>query len=392
MQPESPIIGTVEDPYVGRTFGRWWLVERIGEGGVGLVYLAQNEVTGDIAALKFMREEYRTHRVVVAHFWEECRVVVGLRHPNILHGITFRAGPEGPFLCAKFIDGQTLAELISESGPVDPPTALQVMDQRFEALDHLHGRRIAHLDVKPDNVMVDRDGRVRVLDLGLARLQVESNLERSLAASLVSVDGRSIAGTLDYMAPELFEGKAPPPASDLYGLGVLLHHLLTGRPPAFGVSPVELQPYLTPGLPELLYALLAQDPARRLQSANTVAEILRAMATAERRCLARRNGHERRRVFQHRMTVLRRGLKAALSVIALPVVFLAVIYAAKVFPGGSDLGDDMPAVVVVAMFAVLVSLVGMVLAMTTINAWIAGVPERLYKNRPGHALWSFMMQ
>jgi hypothetical protein len=248
--------------------------------------------------------------------------------------------------------------------------------------------------VKPGNVLVDQAGAVHLLDLGLARLQVATRLERSLAQSLVSVDGKSIAGTLDYMAPELFDGKTPGIPSDVYSLGVLLHGLLTGRPPAFGVAPGSLNPYLPPGTEDLLRRMLHHDPASRAPDARAVLGEIDHLIAAERRCLAKKNGHERRRVFMTRMATLRRGLRALVTSAAVITLCGAALYLAVSM---LDSGRTPQALQVVAaitgMFGFMFFMcVPALLAITSINAWILRVPEKSYKNRSGHPIWSFMMQ
>jgi hypothetical protein len=198
---------------------------------------------------------------------------------------------------------------------------------------------------------------------------------------VVSVTGEKIAGTLDYMPPEVLSGRKPDASADVYALGVILHTLLCGKPPAFGVSPADLNPYLPAGTTDFLRQMLDADPDRRIPSADAVIAPVESFIRAEERCLSRRNGHERRVVFHRRMKTLVRGLRA------LGVVGLLVLLGLYGVP-------QIPTEVLGCWISLLFPLafIGMLLGMTTLNAWAAGVPEKTYKNRSGHPWWTFMMQ
>jgi len=243
--------------------------------------------------------------------------------------------------------------------------------------------------LKPENVLVRSSGRCSLLDLGLAQVQVKTRQQRSLAQSLVSVDGRSIAGTLEYMAPELLVGAQPSQASDVYSLGVMLHQALTGRSPAFGVTPRSLNPYLPPRTEELLRHLLHHDPAERFASAAPLAEELWRLVALERGCLEQRNGHARRAVWLGRMAVVKRGVKALGLVVALGLTLAFGLGNLSLLLNWWP--DDL--FVGTAIIAInFVVWVGLLLGITTINAWVLGVAEKRYKERRGHPLWTFMMQ
>ncbi len=239
-------------------------------------------------------------------------------------------------------------------------------------------------------MILGAEGQCHLLDLGLARLQVETRLQRSLAQSLVSVSGESIAGTLEYMAPELLCGGSPSSASDVYSLGVMLHQQLTGRSPAFGVSPRQLNRYIPPGMEELLRSMLNREPSRRLESAQEAASRLKRFALGERKCLEQRNGHARRAVFQARMAVLRKGVGSlGVALVVAVLIALVLFNVGELYGQGQVWVDFIMTPVVVPAFLVVV---GMLLGVTTINAWALGVPEKTYKERKGHPIWTFMMQ
>ncbi|MGE0706644.1 MAG: serine/threonine-protein kinase [Planctomycetota bacterium] len=378
--------------------GDYQLIEQAGAGGFSVVWKARRAPQDEedvpagegqpakpaLFALKVPQVES-----FIEHLRAEADLSAALRDPQVVPVLAAHLDHDPPFLVMPWVEGRDLAP----PEQVEPHQILDGLDLAQDlarVLARLHAAGAAHGDVKPSNIRLDREGRVRLLDLGLGRLQVEANLERSLAQSLVSVDGRSIAGTLDYMAPELFEGQRPGPATDAYALGVLLHHLLTGRPPAFGVSPRELNPYLPPGTEDLLRGLLHHDPAARPALRVATASLAR-LAQAERRCLARPNGHERRAVFQRRLGVLQRGLRALLVGLSLPTLVFAARFLTLAL--GSLQPVDLDPLLALLIPVVSASLcLGTLLGVTTINAWLVGVPDGVYKKRPGHPLWSFMMQ
>jgi serine/threonine protein kinase len=359
------------------------LIELAGAGGFSVVWKARRQGTGELRAIKLPRVES-----LLEHLRREAELSTLISDTQVVPILETRLDDETPHLVLPWVEGRTLA---LPDAPPPPPEIVAAFERALDlasVVARLHAAGIVHGDLKPGNVMVGPDGRCRLLDLGLAKLQVAARLERSLEESLVSVDGKSVAGTLDFMAPELYEGKGPSGASDVYGLGVLLHHLLTGRPPAFGVSPSSLNPYLPPGTEHLLRSMLHHDPERRA-GIDEVARALEGLRDAERRCLARRNGHERRRVFQARMTTLRRGLRGLSLGVAIVTPLLGLFFLSL---WGLPRGEAQSLLAVGVLFLVIGSSLPLIMAMTTINAWILRIPEKTYKNRHGHPIWSFMMQ
>ncbi len=372
----------------GQFVGDHELLSEAGAGGFSVVWKARNPETGALVAIKFPRVE-----ALVDHLRREVGVAQHVTDPRIVPILETHLDADPPHLVMPWIEGHRIATPTVTPPPADMLSWLTVVRDLAAVLARLHAAGVAHGDVKPGNVLVDAQGACHLLDFGLARLQVATRLERSLAQSLVSVDGRSIAGTLDYMAPEIFDGKQPGIPADVYSLGVLLHGVLTGRPPAFGVSPSALNPYLPPGTEALLRRMLHHDPAGRAKDAGDVLHDLDGLIAAERRCLARKNGHERRRVFMTRMATVRRGLRALLSGVgALTFVVGSFYLAAIVLSGKTPRAAEALTILGVLFGSLFATFVPLLLAMTTINAFLMRVPEKTYKNRTGHPIWSFMMQ
>lgn len=373
------------DLVAGQFLGDLELLERAGAGGFSVVWKARRQGSGELFAVKVPQVD-----ALVDHLRRDASFARRVDDPQVATPLEVHLDADPPHLVCRWVEGRPLPLPASAPAPEEQVRALDGFLGLVRVVGRIHDLGIVHGDLKPGNVLVDAAGVPHVLDLGLARLELEARLERSLAQSVVSVDGRSIAGTLDFMAPELFQGEKPGTAADVYSLGVVLHHLLTGRPPAFGVSPSALNPYLPPRLEDLLRRMLHHDPRARVARAGELVPEVERLLAGERRCLARRNGHARRRVFHERMKTLRRGLRALFvgtGVVAVVVGGIVVVTHA------SEQSQAVENVAIgVAIVGGYAGIIPLLLAITTINAWILGVPEKTYKNRAGHPIWSFMMQ
>ncbi|HEV2871880.1 MAG TPA: RodZ domain-containing protein [Actinomycetota bacterium] len=256
--------------------GRYRLVRRIATGGMGEVWQADDTVLGRRVALKLLVEELAADDRATRRFVREARAVARV----------FDFGRDGgvPFLVMELLEGETLAARLA-SGPVGPAEAVRVAAAVADALDAAHRRGIVHRDVKPSNVMLTRDGEVKVLDFGIAAAADETH----------STTGSGLYATVAYVSPERVAGEPATPASDVYSLGAVLYELLCGRPPFSGSSPAlvarahlhdqpvpvrQLAPWVPARLAEACQAALAKDPARRPSSAATMAIRLRAAAAA----------------------------------------------------------------------------------------------------------------
>ena len=263
----------VSDTLIGTLFdGRYQVVRKLGAGGMANVYLAEDQELGRRVAIKILNERYANDEQFVERFRREAKNAAALSHPNIV-SIYDRGEAEGTYYIAmEYLDGRSLKELILSRGPAPLNVAIEYVRQILSALRFAHRHGIVHRDIKPHNVLVDAEGRVKVTDFGIAR-----------AGASQMTEAGSIVGTAQYLSPEQARGTNVDQRSDLYSLGIVLYELLTGTLPFNGDTPVEiamkhlsqtpeLPSVLRPELPRELDLVvtraLAKDPDERYQSAD----------------------------------------------------------------------------------------------------------------------------
>ncbi len=215
----------------GKVFaGRYRILERVGSGGMAIVYKAQDEVLGRMVAIKFLREQYVDDEQNLRHFQNEARAVATLSHPNIVK--IYDVGMENNlyYIVMEYLEGRTLKDIVREEGPLHPLRAVDILRGVLRALDHSHGKGIIHRDIKPHNIIVTEEGKVKVTDFGIAR---------SNNAATVTYSGQMV-GSVYYISPEQARGGNTTFASDLYSSGVMLYEMLTGRVPFTGDNPVGI--------------------------------------------------------------------------------------------------------------------------------------------------------
>jgi serine/threonine protein kinase len=380
-RPSNPF-----EPRAGQLCGPYRLLDAVGAGGFSLVWRAEHLSTRRVVALKLPRvPEF------IAHLKREALVGALLQDEQVVGVLEVHLDHDPPFLVMPFVPGVDLRLPDHAPEPQGIVEAFTALRNIARVVARLHDGGIVHGDLKPGNIRYNEEGACVLLDLGLARHQVAVRQNSTLRASVVSVTGEKIAGTLEYMAPEVMSGGRPGPAADVYALGVILHHLLCGRPPAFGVSPDTLNPHLPHGATDFLRAMLHPDPAMRIATASELIPFIDGFMRAEERCLRRRNGHARRLVFYRRMRTLARGAKIlglSLACVTSIVVFLR--FGLPMVPTSDEFAITLAGLSVIP--ACLLLFIGMLLGMTTLNAWLVGIPEKTYKNRSGHPWWTFMMQ
>jgi beta-lactam-binding protein with PASTA domain len=264
---------TVTDPLIDTLFdGRYLISRKLGAGGMANVYLAADQELGRRVAIKILDDRHASDDQFVERFRREAQNAAGLSHPNIV-SIYDRGEAEGTYYIAmEHIEGRTLKELLVSRGPSPLGIAIDYTRQILSALRFAHRNGIVHRDIKPHNVIVDGEGRVMVMDFGIAR-----------AGASQMTEAGSIIGTAQYLSPEQARGAPVDQTSDLYSTGIVLYELLTGTVPFTGETPVEIamkhlqqtpappsshRPEIPRDLDYVVLRALAKDPAERYHSAE----------------------------------------------------------------------------------------------------------------------------
>ncbi len=262
--------------------GRYELQAVIGEGTFGRVYRGRDRRLARHVAVKVIKPWWAEDPDWVRSFEREAQLLARVNAPGIVQIFDVGHADEGLYYVAELVDGESLASRLRD-GPLAPSDACEIAEQLCRALAHAHAQRVVHRDVKPANVLISADGRVKVGDFGVARL-AEGSTDGATA---------TIVGTPRYMAPEQARGRSTTPATDVYGVGIVLYEMLAGRPPFTESSAVELAlrhlqdlpPPLPASTPRMLVEIvdraLAKDPAKRYPSGGAMADALaRARASA----------------------------------------------------------------------------------------------------------------
>jgi len=213
-----------------RLLDRYHLEETIAAGGMGTVWAARDERLGRRVAVKMLKEELVGDPRFVERFRREARAVAALGHPNIASVFDYGEDHDKQFIVMELVEGQDLARLLQEEGPVDTDRALSIAAQTCDALGHAHLAGVIHRDVKPANIIVGPGDRVKVTDFGIARAQGDSTLTAA----------GSVLGTAHYLSPEQAAGGSIGPPSDVYSMGCVLYEMLTGAVPFTGDSPIGI--------------------------------------------------------------------------------------------------------------------------------------------------------
>jgi beta-lactam-binding protein with PASTA domain len=210
--------------------GRYHVVDRIAAGGMGEVFRARDAVLDRDVAIKVLHRQLAGDAGFVERFRREARAAAGLSHPNIV-GVHDRGAVDGIYyMVMEYVRGRSARDVLNAEGLVAPAQAADVLLQILSALDHAHRKGIVHRDVKPENVMITRDGTVKVADFGLARAYADAQI----------TEAGTVTGTVQYLAPEQLQGEPADPRTDLYALGIVAYELLTGRLPFTGETPMAI--------------------------------------------------------------------------------------------------------------------------------------------------------
>jgi serine/threonine protein kinase len=235
---------------------RYRVVSLLGRGGMGEVYRANDLLLGQTVALKFLPAEWASHEATLARFRNEVRIARQISHPNVCRVYDIGEAEGSTYLSMEYVDGEDLASLLRRIGRLANDKALEIARQLCAGLAAAHDKGVIHRDLKPGNIMLDGQGRLRITDFGLAGVAGEVKDIRS--------------GTRGYMAPEQQSGQEVTARSDIYALGVVLHEVFTGKRPSADSS----YPDLAPEVDRVIRRCLAEDPAKRPASALQVAAAL----------------------------------------------------------------------------------------------------------------------
>jgi hypothetical protein len=266
--------------------GRYKLNARVGVGGMATVYDAEDLLLGRRVAVKIPLPTFAADPAFVARFENEARVAASLVHPSLVS--VYDVGQDGDtrFMVMEFVEGETLRDLLRRESPLTPEDVVQVGSQVSDALEVAHRRGLVHRDVKPGNVLLTNDGRVKLADFGIALALGTDSATRTGV----------VLGSVQYLAPEVARGETATPLSDIYSLGVVLYEIGTGHLPYAGDTPVAIalqhvqseprrptdwNPALPAALEAIMLRAMAKAPAARFATADELAGALRAFGRGE---------------------------------------------------------------------------------------------------------------
>ncbi|MBR0191917.1 MAG: protein kinase [Thermoguttaceae bacterium] len=263
--------------------GKYKLVDLLGAGGMGRVFLAEHITMNRPVALKIIAKELVKDPEAQKRFLNEARAIAALNHPNIVHAYSVDKEGDRYYIVMEYVDGQDLEKIVQKEGPMDQERVAQYMYQAASALNHAHERGMIHCDIKPANLLLNQESdQIKILDMGLARFHSRTEGGEDL--------NKNVIGTVDYMAPEVAEDSAnSSPQSDIYSLGCVMYFLLTGRIPFPGdtiperiikhqteepKNPQEFNDRISSKLCDICLKMMAKEPKDRYASCAEIEEAL----------------------------------------------------------------------------------------------------------------------
>ncbi len=265
---------------------RYQLEERLGSGGMAVVYRAQDRRLERTVAIKILRKNYSADPAFRERFRQEAKAAASLSHPNIVTIHDFGLDKDQLFIVMEHVPGQDLKTILQKAGRLETSAALNLMIQACAGIGHAHRSGLIHCDVKPQNMLVTQDHKLKVVDFGIARAVTSIRPDEKHAV---------VWGSPLYFSPEQASGLPPSTGSDVYSLGIILFEMLTGQLPFNGASaeelsrshrealpptPRRLNPEITISLEQILLRSLAKDPATRFNNADELGQALAAVYEA----------------------------------------------------------------------------------------------------------------
>jgi eukaryotic-like serine/threonine-protein kinase len=273
--------GPSSTPLLGN---RYQLLQTLGTGGTAVVYKAKDLMLERLVAIKVLRQDFSNDNAFRERFHQEAKAAANLSHPNIVTVHDFGLDSGRLYIVMEYVSGTDLKSSLKQSSPFSVSDAINIMVQACAGIGYAHRAGIVHCDVKPHNMLVSSDNRLKVTDFGIAR-----------ALASIHPDEKSdiVWGSPQYFSPEQASGAAPSPASDVYSLGVVLYELLTGRLPLTSNDPTELArlhrdvmpvpprsfaPEIPPALEQIVMKVLSKEPAARYRTADQLGRVLTTFA------------------------------------------------------------------------------------------------------------------
>ncbi|WP_315793134.1 Stk1 family PASTA domain-containing Ser/Thr kinase [Paenibacillus sp. BIC5C1] len=268
--------------------GRYEVIERVGGGGMALVYKAQDLLLNRNVAIKVLRQQFVHDEEFIRRFRREAQSAASLSHPNVVSIYDVGQEDDVHYIVMEYVEGKNLNEIIKERAPLQVDEAVRIASQIADALDHAHHNQIIHRDIKPHNILIGRNGRVKVTDFGIAR---------AVTSTTITQTG-SVVGSVHYFSPEHAKGIVTGEKSDLYSLGIVLYQMLTGQLPFLGESPISValkhlqeefdeprkfNPLIPQSVENVILKSMRKNPQERYQSAKEMQTDLETCLMPERR-------------------------------------------------------------------------------------------------------------
>lgn len=262
---------------------RYQIEETLGKGGMAVVYRAQDLTLERTVAIKVLRQDYSEDPAFREHFRQEAKAAANLTHPNIVTVHDFGFDDERLFIIMEYVPGEDLKQLLEERVRVSVERSLTLMEQACAGVGYAHRAGLVHCDIKPQNLLITPDNRLKVVDFGIAR---------ALASITPGEKAEIVWGSPHYFSPEQAAGMAPSPASDVYSLGVIMYEMLTGQLPftaptstelarmhreELPQAPRELNPAIPTELEQTLFKVLSKEPAARYRTADQFGRVLQTL-------------------------------------------------------------------------------------------------------------------